>query len=141
MAPMADDHTHLPQLDPDEYRVKPGSSVDLSKWSTNTTDGFDGDKAQAQAVLLGLNERLGQLQQLLYAQAEHKMLIVLQGMDTSGKGGTVRHVVGQLDPNGIRIKAFKAPTEAELAHDFLWRVRSEVPQPGQIGRLRPSRRC
>jgi PPK2 family polyphosphate:nucleotide phosphotransferase len=132
MAPMADAPTHLPQLDPDEYRVKPGAEVDLSKWSTNTTDGFDGDKAQAQAVLLGLNERLGQLQQLLYAQAEHKMLIVLQGMDTSGKDGTIKHVFRTINPLGVKVANFKRPNDVELAHDYLWRIHEHTPRNGRM---------
>ena len=65
--------------------------------------------------------------------SKRRVLFVLQGMDTSGKGGTVRHVVGLLDPNGTRIKAFKAPTPEEQEHDFLWRIRNNVPGAGQIG--------
>lgn len=118
-------------------RLAPGVPVDLAGFDAGATPGV-GSRAQAEAQLPALSARLSALQERLYADAvgaasPRRVLLVLQGMDTSGKGGTVRHVVGQLDPNGIRIKAFKAPTEAELAHDFLWRVRSEVPQPGQIG--------
>lgn len=118
-------------------RLEPGAPVDLTAFDTSATPGV-GSRAQAEAQLPGLSERLSALQERLYAAAvgagsPRRVLLVLQGMDTSGKGGTVRHVVGQLDPNGTRIKAFKAPTEAELAHDFLWRVRSVVPEPGQIG--------
>jgi PPK2 family polyphosphate:nucleotide phosphotransferase len=61
------------------------------------------------------------------------VLLVLQGMDTSGKGGTVRHVLGQVDPAGVRIAAFKRPTPEELAHDFLWRIRRQLPEPGELG--------
>jgi PPK2 family polyphosphate:nucleotide phosphotransferase len=118
-------------------RLEPGAAVDLAGYDTGATPGV-GSRAEAEAQLPALSERLSALQERLYADAvgsgsPRRVLLVLQGMDTSGKGGTVRHVVGRLDPNGIRIKAFKAPTEDELAHDFLWRVRSEVPEPGQIG--------
>ena len=95
-------------------------------------------RAQAEAQLAALADRVGALQERLYAAAvgggsTRRVLLVLQGMDTSGKGGTVRHVVGQLDPNGIRIEAFKAPTPEEREHDFLWRVRPKLPDAGQIG--------
>lgn len=118
-------------------RLAPGAPADLASFDAGATPGVS-SRARAEAQLPALSERLSALQERLYADAvgsgsPRRVLLVLQGMDTSGKGGTVRHVVGQLDPNGIRIKAFKAPTEDELAHDFLWRVRSEVPQPGQIG--------
>ena len=118
-------------------RLAPGASVDLAGFDAGATPGVS-SRAHAEAQLPALSARLSALQERLYADAvgsgsPRRVLLVLQGMDTSGKGGTVRHVVGQLDPNGIRIKAFKAPTEEERAHDFLWRVRSEVPQPGQIG--------
>jgi PPK2 family polyphosphate:nucleotide phosphotransferase len=118
-------------------RLVPGAPVDLAALDPGATPGV-GSRAEAEAQLPALGERLSALQERLYAAAvgagsPRRVLLVLQGMDTSGKGGTVRHVVGLLDPNGIRIKAFKAPTEQELAHDFLWRVRSEVPVPGQIG--------
>jgi PPK2 family polyphosphate:nucleotide phosphotransferase len=118
-------------------RLEPGAPVDLTAFDAGATPGIS-SRAQAEAQLPALSARLSALQERLYASAvgagsTRRVLLVLQGMDTSGKGGTVRHVVGLLDPNGIRIKAFKAPTEDELAHDFLWRVRSEVPEPGQIG--------
>ena len=82
--------------------------------------------------------RLDELQERLFAAArggdsKRRVLLVLQGMDTSGKGGTVRHVIGRLDPNGVRLKAFKAPTEEERAHDFLWRIRAALPGPGEVG--------
>ncbi len=118
-------------------RLEPGAPVDLGSFDSDDTPGVL-SRAQAEAQLPALAARVSELQERLYAAAvgagsPRRVLLVLQGMDTSGKGGTVRHVVGLLDPNGIRIKAFKAPTEEELAHDFLWRVRSEVPEAGQIG--------
>ena len=95
-------------MDPDQYRVDPGTSVHLADWSTNTTDGFDGNKADAQAALRRLNERLAALQQMLYAQARHKVLIVLQGMDTSGKDGTIKHVFRTINPVGCEGRQLQA---------------------------------
>jgi PPK2 family polyphosphate:nucleotide phosphotransferase len=84
-----------------------------------------------------LGKRLDHLQEALYAEATggspRALLLVLQGMDTSGKGGVIRHVGGLVNPQGLQIATFKKPTEEELAHDFLWRVRRQVPAPGRIG--------
>ena len=95
-------------------------------------------RERAESELKGLTVRLGDLQERLFAAARggdsrRRVLLILQGMDTSGKGGTVRHVAGLLDPNGLRISSFKAPTEEELAHDFLWRIRRNAPEPGVVG--------
>jgi PPK2 family polyphosphate:nucleotide phosphotransferase len=93
-------------------------------------------KADAQALLPELGERLATLQEQLYANGRtgggHSVLIVLQGMDTSGKGGTVEHVVGQVNPSGVRVVAFRRPTRDELRRDFLWRIRRQLPEPGMI---------
>jgi PPK2 family polyphosphate:nucleotide phosphotransferase len=118
-------------------RLKPGAVVDLAAIDTRATPGVE-SRAQAEAQFPALAARVAELQERLYAAAvggesKRRVLLVLQGMDTSGKGGTVRHVVGLLDPNGTHLKAFKAPTAEELEHDFLWRVRNSVPTPGQIG--------
>jgi PPK2 family polyphosphate:nucleotide phosphotransferase len=118
-------------------RLKPGAPVDLTALDPRSTPGVE-TRAQAEAQLAVLAARVGELQERLYAAAvggdsKRRVLLVLQGMDTSGKGGTVRHVAGLLDPNGTRIKAFKAPTPEELEHDFLWRIRQQVPVAGQIG--------
>lgn len=82
-------------------------------------------------------KQLAQLQEALYAEGsaggQRAVLVVLQGMDTSGKGGVIRHVAGLVDPQGVHLAAFKAPTAAERRHDFLWRIRREVPRPGMIG--------
>ena len=84
-----------------------------------------------------LGARLDQLQEALYAEAtgggRRSLLLVLQGMDTSGKGGVIRHVAGLVNPQGLQIAAFKRPTQEELRHDFLWRIRKQLPVPGRIG--------
>jgi len=115
----------------------PAGSVDLAAIDPASTPGVS-SRDQAEEELPKLAVRLEELQERLFAAARggdsnRRVLLVLQGMDTSGKGGTVRHVVGQLDPNGTRLTAFKAPTEEERAHDFLWRIRSQLPVAGEVG--------
>jgi PPK2 family polyphosphate:nucleotide phosphotransferase len=115
----------------------PSGPVDLSALDTRATPGFDGDKAAGRAALATLGPRLSDLQERLHAEGvsggSRRLLLILQGMDTSGKGGVIRHVVGQVDPQGCAITSFKAPTKEELAHDFLWRVRRRLPGPGKLG--------
>ncbi len=99
--------------------------------------GSTGKKAEGKAVLYALGDELSDLQERLFAEGrsggERRVLLVLQGMDTSGKGGILRHAVGLVDPQGVHIKSFKAPTEEERRHDFLWRIERELPAPGLIG--------
>lgn len=116
----------------ERYRVEPGSKVDLSKMDAGSTEGFKGGKKDGGEKLLELNGRLDALQEALWAEHRHKVLVVLQGMDTSGKDGTIRHVFEGVNPLGVRVAAFKTPTEEELDHDFLWRVHSKVPGRGEI---------
>lgn len=122
----------IDRIETGEYRVTPGANVALDTWSTNTTDGFDGDKQQGSALLPRLNDRLADLQAMLYAQSEHKVLVVLQGMDTSGKDGTIKHVFRTINPIGVKVKDFKRPNDVELAHDYLWRVHEHTPRNGRI---------
>jgi PPK2 family polyphosphate:nucleotide phosphotransferase len=115
----------------------PAGAVDLADYDPSHTPGV-ASRAEAEAQMPQLVARLDELQERLFAAArggdsKRRVLLVLQGMDTSGKGGTVRHVVGRLDPNGVRLKAFKAPTDEERAHDFLWRIRAALPGPGEVG--------
>ncbi len=107
----------------------------LSDADTKATPGFDGAKADGAAALAAGAERLSELQERLYADSKssgRSVLLVVQGMDTAGKGGIMRHVVGAVDPQGVRITAFKKPTREELEHEFLWRVRRALPGPGQL---------
>lgn len=114
------------------HRVKPGAKVDLSKIDPGSTHGFKGKRKEAAARLLELNERLKVLQESLWAEHQRKVLIVLQGMDTSGKDGTISHVFEGVNPLGVRVVAFKAPSPEELDHDFLWRVHAKVPGNGEM---------
>ena len=116
----------------DKYRVKPGARLDLSGFDAGDTSGFPGGKKEVQEVFEKLNARLEELQEMLWATGNHKVLVVLQGMDTSGKDGTIRHVFDGVNPLGVRVAAFKAPTPEELDHDFLWRVHPKVPACGEL---------
>jgi hypothetical protein len=91
-----------------------------------------GDKEEDKQETERLIARIAELQAMLYAQRKHKVLLVLQGMDTAGKDGTVRALFSQVNPIGIRVQAFKAPTDIELAHDYLWRVHQQVPVKGEV---------
>jgi PPK2 family polyphosphate:nucleotide phosphotransferase len=114
------------------YRVKPGSQVDLAEIDAGSTEAFKGGKKDAEKVFPKLNARLEELQELLWAEHRHKVLIVLQGTDTSGKDGTIRHVFEGVNPTGVRVASFKAPSTEELEHDFLWRVHPKVPGSGEM---------
>ncbi len=115
----------------------PSGPVDLTAIETDAAPGFDGSKTDGQQALIDLGPELAELQERLYAEGKsggtRRVLLVLQGMDTSGKGGVVRSAVGLFDPQGVRITSFKAPTEEERAHDFLWRIRNAVPGAGYVG--------
>ena len=109
----------------------------LDDLDTSAAPGFDGDKAEGEAALADAADRLSELQERLHAASTaggtRRVLLVLQAMDTAGKGGIVRHVVGAVDPQGVHLAAFKKPTDDELAHHFLWRVEKQLPGPGKIG--------
>ena len=118
-------------------RLAVGPGFRLSDVDPDSSPGFSGRKADGEASLAATRDDLGMLQERLWAESRgggtRSVLLVVQGMDTSGKGGIMRHVVGSCDPQGIRHTAFKAPTPEERAHDFLWRIRKALPQPGEIG--------
>ena len=122
----------------DRLRVEPGKPVDLAAWDPRATPLAPGGKTATRAAMAEHAVVLHELQERLYAQGaagggRQRVLLVLQGMDTSGKGGVIEHVVGQVNPQGVRIASFKKPTEAELRHHFLWRVRRQLPGPGFLG--------
>ena len=112
-------------------RVSAKRPVSLAKIDPGRTRGID--KATAQATRAADAKKLRDLQERLYAENKRALLLVLQGMDTSGKDGTIIHVIGQVDPQGVRIAGFGAPTPEELRHDFLWRIRKALPAKRQIG--------
>jgi PPK2 family polyphosphate:nucleotide phosphotransferase len=105
--------------------------VRLSKIDPGQTGGFEKNEGKDRAR--DLEDELGELQELLYAAQTHSLLVVLQGMDTSGKDGTIRKVFRDANPQGCRVTSFKVPTPLELDHDFLWRIHRETPERGMIG--------
>jgi PPK2 family polyphosphate:nucleotide phosphotransferase len=115
---------------PYAVRVKPGNRVDLSRIEPRQDGGLQ--KTEGKALADGLARELDELQDLMYAAADHSLLVVLQGMDTSGKDGTIRSVFRYVDPLGCRTWPFKTPTEIELGHDFLWRVHPKAPELGMM---------
>ena len=116
----------------EKYKVKPGQEIQLKDWDPQETSGFEGDKKEGKQAILELNEELEILQEKLYAEHKHKVLVVLQGMDTSGKDGTIRHVFEGVNPQGVRVASFKVPTQEEADHDYLWRVHKQTPGKGEI---------
>ncbi|NDA60775.1 MAG: polyphosphate kinase [Chitinophagia bacterium] len=105
-------------------------SVELSKISTRAPKGVDKEKTKAKTTQM--LEELDELQNLLFAEGKHAVLVVIQGMDASGKDGVIRNVFGKLNPQGVRSYSFKVPTSLELSHDFLWRVHQQAPPRGMI---------
>jgi PPK2 family polyphosphate:nucleotide phosphotransferase len=125
--------THEPH---DQLAFRPGDQV--ARIDTNGTPGFRGSKADAPTLQTERNLRLASLQEMLYARSKsgddnRSVLLILQGMDTAGKGGIVKHVVGAANPQGIRYTSFGKPTEEERAHHYLWRIRNALPPAGHIG--------
>ena len=121
----------------DKYRVKPGMKVNLPEWDAEDSSEFKGGKTEGLAKNEKLNVRLEELQNLLYAEHKHKLLVVLQGMDTSGKDGVISKVFDGVNPQGVRVASFKVPTAEELDHDYLWRVHKMVPGERRNGDLQP----
>ncbi len=114
------------------WKVNAGSKVKLKDYNPGYTE-KQSDRASADLELQALSNELSELQELLAAAQQHSLLVVLQGMDTSGKDGTIRHVLSHVNPQGCDVYSFKAPTQEELAHDFLWRVHKVTPGKGLMG--------
>ncbi|MBP8918352.1 MAG: polyphosphate kinase 2 family protein [Micropruina sp.] len=135
---------HTPPTPPTEplsrlLRV-PSGPVELTGFDPRATPGYPGrGKEDAPALTAALAPDLSDLQERLFAggrsdpESARSVLLVLQGMDTSGKGGVIRHAMGMVDPQGIQLKAFKVPTAEERAHHYLWRIEQALPAPGMIG--------
>ncbi|HEY5504349.1 MAG TPA: polyphosphate kinase 2 family protein [Sedimentisphaerales bacterium] len=111
--------------------VKPGSKANLGNWDPDCTGKYE-NKEQAIPVMDKLAVRIAKLQYLLFAENKRAMLVVLQAMDAGGKDGTIRTVMGPMNPQGCKVTSFKEPTDEELAHDFLWRVHRFVPRKGEV---------
>jgi len=111
--------------------AKAKKAVRLADISTRAPGGMDKEKTKEKTMAL-LGE-LDELQNLLYASSEHALLVVIQGMDASGKDGLIRDVFGSMNPQGVRVTSYKVPTAEEAAHDFLWRIHKNVPEKGMVG--------
>lgn len=114
------------------YRVKPGHKIHLKDWPTDDTGPFK-EKTDALPKIEKNLQKLARLQDVLYAEGKHSVLIVIQGMDTAGKDGAIKHVFSGVNPQGCSVVSFKQPSHEELMHDYLWRVHAHVPARGMIG--------
>jgi PPK2 family polyphosphate:nucleotide phosphotransferase len=114
----------------EQYRVKPGSNPRLDKWDPADDGGLD--KVEGKRRLAEQRAELEHLQEMLYVDGHHKLLVVLQAIDAGGKDGTIRSVFEGVNPQGVTVHSFKRPTDEELAHDYLWRVHQHVPRSGML---------
>ena len=111
-------------------KSKNKSKYDLAKVNTRAPKELDKDEIKKKTI--SIVQELDELQNLLYAESKHSLLIVMQGMDASGKDGLIRDVFGQMNPQGVKVCSFKVPTQEEMAHDFLWRIHKQAPEKGSI---------
>ena len=116
----------------DRLRLPSGERLHLAETDASDTSSWPGGKRKGEAALPALREELDRLQELFYADARRGLLVILQGMDTSGKDGAIRHVFEGVNPQGVRVSSFKRPTPEESAHDFLWRIHRSTPSKGEI---------
>lgn len=118
---------------PDQFIVPTGSRIKLAEISTKAADHYEPDRDTAEKEFGKLRKELAELQFKLYAEGKQKLLVVLQALDAGGKDSTIRKVFRGVNPQGVQVTSFKAPTKEELAHDYLWRVHQHVPASGMIG--------
>ena len=116
----------------ESYLIKPNHKVSLKDFDPSSMAGFDGGKKAGLAAVQSLLQELDGLQELLYAEHKHKVLVVLQAMDTGGKDGTIRRVFEGVNPQGVRVASFKVPTPEEADHDYLWRIHQQAPGNGEM---------
>ena len=112
-------------------RASDGAGAIVDHINPRSTPGIE-DRAAAESEMPALADRLDELQERLWVEGTRSLLVVLQGMDTSGKGGALRHVFSAMNPAGVEVASFKKPTEEELSHDFLWRIERRLPVPGEV---------
>lgn len=117
--------------------LRVGKGFSLDSVNPDSTPGYSGTKEDGRTLLAEMDDELAELQEKLFAESRFggrkRVLLILQGMDTAGKGGVVNHVMAAMDPQGVQFKAFKAPTDEEKSYDFLWRIEKEVPAAGMVG--------
>ena len=115
-----------------KYLVKPGRNIELKEFAPNDTSEFDNKKKEGQKAFLKINNEIEALQELLFAEGKHRLLVILQAMDTGGKDGVIRKVFEGVNPQGVRVAPFKTPSILELAHAYLWRIHQQTPKKGEI---------
>ena len=115
-----------------QHLVQPGKKIKLVERDPQDTGDFKGGKEDGLKEIVKLNEKLQELQELLYAEGKHKILVVLQAMDTGGKDGAIRRVFDGVNPQGVKVASFKVPTPEEMAHEYLWRVHKVAPANGEL---------
>ncbi len=116
----------------EKYFVKPGKKVSMDDFDPNDNSLFKGSKIDSKAELAVCNKELEHYQELLWAEHKHRVMIILAGVDTSGKDGTIRNVFNAINPQGVNVAHFDVPTKNELARDYLWRIHNKVPADGEI---------
>lgn len=119
-------------FDATPFLIRPGTNLSLADRDPRATTGFNGGKEDGQAELPALRSRIDELQHRMWAESRQALLVVLQGIDTSGKDGTIRHVFRGVNPQGVRVASFVKPTPRELSHDYMWRVHQKTPRRGSI---------
>jgi len=122
----------MKKIDPNDYRVRPGKKVDLSKWPTKGKPVYSSDK-EYESLLREHIEKLADLQNLLYATNRYALLLIFQAMDAAGKDSAIKHVMSGVNPQGCQVFSFKHPSSEELEHDFLWNATRRLPERGHIG--------
>src|ERR1700679_946435 len=122
----------MKKINPDDFRVRPGKHVDLSKWPTKGKPVYT-SKDEYEELLREHIEKLSELQNLLYADYHHALLLIFQAMDAAGKDSAVKHVMSGVNPQGCQVFSFKHPSTEELEHDFLWNATRRLPERGHIG--------
>ncbi len=125
-------HRIMKKIDLSPWRIRHGSACDLHDFSTQPEGALSLNEDEVRQQTQKLSARLNKLQSKLHAANSHAVLLVLQGMDTAGKDGVIRHVFANVSPLGVRAVPFSAPAEAELKHDFLWRIHGKVPARGEL---------
>ena len=116
----------------EKYRIEPGKKINLKNYSPDDLGDYDGKKQKGIEKLEECRADIDRLQELLYSESKHRILIVLQAMDGGGKDGTIRAVFDGVNPQGVRVTSFKVPTPIEMAHDYLWRIHAQTPGKGEI---------
>jgi PPK2 family polyphosphate:nucleotide phosphotransferase len=122
----------MKKIDPDDYRVRPGKRVDLSRWPTKGKPVYSSDKEYEQLLREHI-DKMAALQNLLYATNRYALLLIFQAMDAAGKDSAIKHVMSGVNPQGCQVFSFKHPSTEELEHDFLWNASRRLPERGHIG--------